>query len=270
MTSEAAAGAAGQVTSTTQVDVDGAVNVVRLYGDTEQTLISGDDSGRVHMWDLRQPRRASLVWRKTEHCDFISDVCAVPDKHHLLVGSGDGHLSVWDVRHRGSLVAKSDHLEDELLSMALIKNGQKLVCGSQEGVLMLFSYGDFGDMNDRFIGHPESIDCMVVIDQDTICTGSSDGILRVVQVLPNKLLGVLGQHQADCPIEHIAQSFDNSLIASCSHDERIRFWPCSFLYESDVESDAEGEGRSSADEALRPEGKSVHLQSQRESFFADL
>lgn len=35
---------------------------------------------------------------------------------------------------------------------------------------------------------------MVKLDEDTIVTGSSDGMLRVVSLQPNKLVGVLGEH----------------------------------------------------------------------------
>lgn len=89
----------------------------------------------------------------------------------------------------------SDDMEDELLSLAIIKvqsqcnsecnvllyfikNGKKVAVGTQEGTIDIFSWGDWGDMSDRFPGHPNSIDSMVVIDQDTIFTASSDGLIR--------------------------------------------------------------------------------------------
>lgn len=87
----------------------------------------------------------------------------------------------------------SDNEEDELLSVVIIKvnifiiqkydfliiqNGKKAVVGTQEGILTIWSWGDWGDMNDRYPGHPHSIDTMVALDEDTICTGSSDGLIR--------------------------------------------------------------------------------------------
>ena len=38
----------------------------------------------------------------------------------------------------------------------------------------------------------QSIETLCVVDEDTVITGSSDGLLRLVQLQPNKLLGVLG------------------------------------------------------------------------------
>lgn len=50
----------------------------------------------------------------------------------------------------------------------------------------------------RTTGHPESVEAIVKLDEDTIATGSSDGMIRVVAIQPNKLLGVLGEHAGVC------------------------------------------------------------------------
>ena len=154
-----------------------------------------------------------------------------------------------------------------------MQEGRKVVAGTQDGVLNIYNWAEWGDMNDRMIGetldfigmssccmdesgvmpsactadrciagHPQSIDSIVKIDEDTIATGSSDGLIRctaphltvsrallaavimedcagsmcagcrLVQLLPNKFLGVLGEH-GDDPIERI-RVCDWSLIVS--------------------------------------------------------
>ena len=35
---------------------------------------------------------------------------------------------------------------------------------------------------------------MVSFDADTVLTGSADGLIRIVGILPNALLGVVGEH----------------------------------------------------------------------------
>ena len=52
------------------------------------------------------------------------------------------------------------------------------MCGSQGGILNIFSWGDWGDITDRFPGHPESIDSVIAISEDVVITGSSDGLIR--------------------------------------------------------------------------------------------
>ena len=76
----------------------------------------------------------------------------------------------------------------------VVKHGAKVVAGSQAGVLNLYSWGFWADCSDRYPGHPESVDALVKFDEDTVISGSSDGALRVVGVLPNRLLAVVGEH----------------------------------------------------------------------------
>lgn len=126
------------------------------------------------------------------------------------------------------------------MSLAVIKDGSKVVVGSQDGILNIWDWGDWGDISDRYPGHPQSVSAIVKIDESTICTGSSDGIIRVVSILPNKLLGVIGEHQ-DFPIEKLKMSHDSKFLASSSHDNTVKFWNVQFLYERDEETGNEGE-----------------------------
>ena len=118
---------------------------------------------------------------------------------------------------------QSENQEDELLSCTFIKKSSKLVCGTQEGILSLFSKDIWCDVSDRYPGHPQSIDAILKIDEDTVLTGSSDGLVRAVQLLPNSLLGVLGGHDG-FPVEALGWSAGRKMVGSVSHDEYIRLW----------------------------------------------
>lgn len=58
----------------------------------------------------------------------------------------------------------------------------------------MFSWDWFGDCDDRILGHPNSIDAMVKLDEDTILTGCEDGLVRAVGVHPNGILAIVGDH----------------------------------------------------------------------------
>ncbi len=124
--------------------------------------------------------------------DFVSS----DDGATLFASSADGTLSVYDIRfinRKGtprsviqpeidpsaattrttlsnswekSGYTQSDNQEDELLSLVLLKKSQKLLVGSQQGILSLFSYNQWADISDRFPGHPQSIDALVKIDEE--------------------------------------------------------------------------------------------------------
>lgn len=67
---------------------------------------------------------------------------------------------------------------DIVVFLFIVQNGSKVVCGSQDGILSIYSWGKWADLSDRFPGHPESIETMVPLSEDVILTGSSDGLIR--------------------------------------------------------------------------------------------
>ncbi|KAL3786293.1 hypothetical protein ACHAW5_005666 [Stephanodiscus triporus] len=202
---------------------------------------------------MRPPYGCVQQWKVNR--DYISDLTSDDDGNTIFATSGDGTLSVFDVRYaarggggggvtssrsvmiaqqsaiderrRGSNninndktwetsgYAKSDEMEDELLSVVLMKNSQKLLVGTQDGTLCLYSYGKWEDMSDRYPGHPHSIDALLKVDEDTVLTGSSDGLIRAVQLLPNALLGVLGSHDG-FPVEGLGWSAGREMTKSDS------------------------------------------------------
>lgn len=118
-------------------------------------------------------------------------------------------------------------------------SGKRLVVGTQLGVLSLWAPArGMLDHIDRFPGHPSSVDTMCTLDQDTILTGSSDGLIRVVQLFPHKLLGVVGDH-GGMPVEHLTRK--NSLLASIGHGSEVKMTNLAPLLEdgSDDENDKE-------------------------------
>lgn len=148
------------------------INAVKLL--TENILATGDDGGTIKLWDVRT---GSEAMEYSDHTDFISDFDYDPNSKTLVASSGQGTISIYDIR-KPTMLTMSENQDDELLSICIVKDRRKVVVGSQEGVLNIYSWGDWGDCTDRFLGHPNSIDTICKIDEDTIATGSSDGIIR--------------------------------------------------------------------------------------------
>lgn len=208
-------------------------------------LVSGDEEGAIRFWDQRMAadkNKAVISWNENE--DYISGFDHDQEGNTLLASSADGTISIFDLRKgprlkpNESAIRRSDVQDDEILSIKIIKNGRKVVCGTQDGVLAVWSWGTWGDISDRFPGHPASIDALLKVDEDTVLTGSSDGILRLVQIFPDKFLGVLGDHDG-YPIEKLQFNADKSVVGSVSHDNFIRLWDASALQEDSEDDDEE-------------------------------
>lgn len=115
-----------------------------------------------------------------------------------------------------------------------MKDGKKVMTASGGGVLNLFSWDWFGDCNDRIVGHPNSIQCMVKYDEDTVITGGEDGLLRVVSVLPNRILAIVGDAMDASEgfhIQAVTLSHDRKLVASCSPDDIVKIMDVSHFAE---------------------------------------
>ncbi|KAI8885397.1 WD40 repeat-like protein [Backusella circina FSU 941] len=203
-----------------------------LFVIDDRMLATGDDKG---IWDSR---KEEAVMTYSEHEDFIADMTYSHQHKTLLAVGGDGYLSTWDIR-KPNVAAMSDQIDDELLSISLVKNGKKAVVGTQDGILTLWSWGFWGDYNDRILGHPNSIDSICKLDEDTICTGSSDGLIRLVTVLPNEFQGTLGDHGEDMPIENLRLSHDKKYLVSSGHDDQLQFWDVGHLFATNDIADQE-------------------------------
>uniref|UniRef100_A0A0A9CIZ0 Uncharacterized protein n=1 Tax=Arundo donax TaxID=35708 RepID=A0A0A9CIZ0_ARUDO len=146
----------------------------------------------------------------------------VSDTNQILATSGDGTLSVNNLR-RNKVKFQSEFSEDELLSLVIMKNGQKVVCGTPSGALLLYSWGYFKDCSDRFLGHAQSVDTMLKLDEETLISGASDGVIRLVGILPNRIIQPLAEH-SEYPIEALALSNDRKYLGSISHDKMLKLW----------------------------------------------
>jgi len=151
---------------------------------------------------------------------------------------------VMDVRSKKTEpFAQSEDQEDELLSIVPIKGHSKVVVGTQLGILSIFNRNrGWGDCVDRVPGHPHSIDALCALpssyssSNSTILTGSSDGLLRAVQILPTKLIGVVADH-GSCPIERIAvdRGGEGRWIGSAGHEEVLKMTDLRDVFEDEVE-----------------------------------
>ncbi len=242
--------------------------VIRIW---DVRICAGGDSGgkKGTAFDNCMSLPKGCISSFHENTDFISSFEVDSSGDTLLAASADGTLTVIDLRKgckdfkQASLKKlekmdiepvklnpktvqgpfclhrKSDDQEDELLSMCIMKRGKKVVCGTQNGVINFWSWNTWGDISDRFPGHPQSIDALLKVDEDTLLTGSSDGVVRVLQVQPDKLLGVLGDHKG-FPVEKLRFGAGNRVVGSVSHDAMVRLWDASIFSDDDnIEDDDE-------------------------------
>ncbi|XP_064527621.1 WD repeat-containing protein 55 isoform X1 [Pseudopipra pipra] len=221
---------------------------------------TGDDGGAVKVWDLR---RGDAILEARQQEEYISAMAVDGNGKILLTASGDGTLGVYNVKRR-RFDLLSEPQNGDLTSVVLLKRGRKVACGSSEGTIYLFNWDGFGAASDRFALRAESIDCMVPITDSIVCVGSLDGVIRAVNVLPNRVVGSVGQHLGE-PIEQLAVGPGGTLLASSAHDQKVKFWDVSALRSLVVDDYRRKKKRGGPLRALS--SKAV---GSGEDFFADL
>ncbi|GAY40291.1 hypothetical protein CUMW_050790 [Citrus unshiu] len=175
--------------------------IYSLINVTESTVASGDDQGCIKVWDTRQ---RTLCNSFDAHKEYVSDMTFAADAMKLLGTSGDGTLSVCNLR-KNTVQTRSEFSEEELTSVVLMKNGHKVVCGSQSGTVLLYSWGYFKDCSDRFVGlSPNSVDALLKLDEDRVITGSENGLISLVGILPNRIIQPIAEH-SEYPIESLVE-----------------------------------------------------------------
>ncbi|KAG8368451.1 hypothetical protein BUALT_Bualt15G0046800 [Buddleja alternifolia] len=208
----------------------------RIVNLTESTIASGDDEGCIKVWDTRQ---RSCCNSFNVHEEYISDMTFASDSMKLIGTSGDGTLSVCNLRSN-KVQTRSEFSEDELLSVVIMKNGRKVICGTQTGALLLYSWGFFKDCSDRFVDlSPNSVDALLKLDEDRVITGCENGLISLVGILPNRIIQPIAEHSG-YPVERLgitslhsfsrdylkflAFSHDRKFLGSISHDQTLKLW----------------------------------------------
>lgn len=158
-------------------------------------------------------------------------------------------------QYEGTSITPSYHISQVLIYTS---SATKFVVGTQLGVLSIFSrQKGWGDCVDRIPGHPHSVDALCALPSsypsstNTILTGSSDGLLRVVELFPTKLVGVVADH-GEWPIERIKvdQDGEGRWVGSVGHEDVLRMTDLREVFEDEdgEEGDADAREEESEDE----------------------
>uniref|UniRef100_A0A3P8TM55 WD repeat-containing protein 55 n=1 Tax=Amphiprion percula TaxID=161767 RepID=A0A3P8TM55_AMPPE len=196
----------------------------------ENIVATGDDGGTLKVWDMR---KGTSIMDLKHHEDYISDIAVDQAKRILLTASGDGTMGVFNIKRR-RFELLSEYQSGDLTSVAIMKRGKKVVCGSSEGTVYIFNWNGFGATSDRFAIKAESVDCIVPVTDSIMVTASMDGYIRAINLLPNRVIGCIGQHVGE-PIEELAKSRDSRFLVSCGHDQLVKFWDISSLPDAKVQ-----------------------------------
>ena len=189
---------------------------------TRGLLAVGDDGGRIALRDARLSGDRGPAISTQPHADYVSGLCAIRDE--VLVSAGaDGVLAAMDLRKSLKSIGETDPFEDELLSCCVTPHS--VVAGTATGPLLVWSRKDLNKEPSVVASEHDSVEALVAV-QDVVLTGTGDGVVRAYEEGEDASLtdiGGIGAH-GGFPVEVLAKTSGDELVASLSHDNVVRFF----------------------------------------------
>ncbi|RWS22301.1 WD repeat-containing protein 55-like protein, partial [Leptotrombidium deliense] len=193
-------------------------------------LCFGDDEGNFKVFDYRVDRGEHM---SIKECDgYISDLDVDSNRRIVVATSGEGTLSAFNIRAKKLEPPQSELFDAGFQSVRFMESKNKVLVGAEDGAINMFNVNEWGNIIDRFPIRGEekrakggcSVDCLEVLNDDVIVTSSSDNKLRVISILPNKILHVT--NVGNKSNEALAVSSDKKKIASAEGNKVVFYELC--------------------------------------------
>ncbi|MGH2920288.1 MAG: BTAD domain-containing putative transcriptional regulator [Solirubrobacteraceae bacterium] len=179
-------------------------------------VVSGDEDGHVHRWDLTTGRDRRLPG----HLDSASVARESADGTRIVSAAQDGTVRITDVGSGRSRLVPSDTREK--LAVAIDRTGRRFAAGGQDGRTTI--YGDDGRKLRELRGHTSAINGLDFSpDGRHLASASSDETARIFNVETGKLEQTFVGH-GDSVIS-VAYSADGRRIVTAGTDATVSVWP---------------------------------------------
>ncbi|ORX96573.1 WD40 repeat-like protein [Basidiobolus meristosporus CBS 931.73] len=147
------------------------------------------------------------------HTDGV--MCLQFDNTHLITGSYDHTVKVWDIESGELLRTLTGHTR---CVRALQFNSCKLITGSMDSTLKIWNYRT-GECIRTLEGHTNGIVCLH-FDNSTLASGSVDGTIKIWNFSTGKCSTLSGHSDW---VTKVA-IFQQTQLFSCSDDTTIKHW----------------------------------------------
>ncbi|GAW81294.1 WD domain, G-beta repeat domain containing protein [Plasmodium gonderi] len=189
------------------------------------TFLTADETGIIKHWDMRDESKKPIHKIK-EFDDTISSMFLNADEKSVVVSCG-GHLALFDILNKKKISSHSISTEhnDEFLCSKLLAHNSKIVCTTMNGYIAIFSKQPWANMEGKIKASKDMISTFVKLDEYTILFGTSDGIIKLAHILPNKIGDVIATEEGGESVEKLTINKKKNLFASISHNTSIHFYP---------------------------------------------
>ena len=253
-----------------------------LSSPTSQHLLLATDSSALHLYDLRLPSIPSKPQQThNPHADYVSSLTPLPPSERSTSGlprqfltTGDTTIAITDLRK--GVQIQSEDFEEELLSSTLV--GDKVVVGSERGVLRVWDVGKWDDEPERIhVGgrDGEGADVLCTIPDEMsrrldcsdggVIAGMGDGSINIVRLGKGKgkLMGEIRHHELE-PVLGLGFEMGGRMVSGGG--DVVKVWeqaPTSDAQDADLDGITNGGGEALDSEDDDEEESSDEEEKQR-------
>ncbi|KIJ97428.1 hypothetical protein K443DRAFT_105698 [Laccaria amethystina LaAM-08-1] len=162
--------------------------------------------------------------RLADHNDCVTSVAFSPDGRHIISGSYDKTVRVWDVQTGQSIMDPLKGHDDCVTSVAFSPDGRHIASGSDDKTVRLWDAQTGQSIMDPLKGHSRYVTSVAFsFDGRNIVSGSYDETVRVWDVQTGQsVMDPLNGHYDW--VTSVAFSPDGRHIVSGSNDKTVRVW----------------------------------------------
>ena len=163
----------------------------------------------------------ALIRTLAGHESVVSAIIATRDGAHVVSGSSDTTIKVWDRptgRELRTLRGHSRHV----VALALTPNERWIVSGSTDGTIRVWELST-GDLVRTIEAHRSGVLALALLsDGKSLLSGGSDTAVRLWDLESGRMLYELGSHEER--VTALVVSDDGALAVSGSEDSTLRVW----------------------------------------------
>ncbi|KAF7982794.1 hypothetical protein HWV62_25709 [Athelia sp. TMB] len=165
-------------------------------------------------------------WKMIEgHSSWVRSVSFSPDGKHILSGSDDGSIRIWDAETSETVAGQFSGHTSWVMSASYSPDGRHIASGSKDQTIRICDALTGEAVAGPFEGHTEPVNSVAwSLDGKYVVSGSDDNTCQVwkIEVGGAAVGRVLEGHSDE--VKSVVYSPDGKHIASGSSDNTIRVW----------------------------------------------
>lgn len=194
----------------------------------QRLAISASFDRTIKVWDIstaastdRFDRRSKVEYTLIGHSAAVRALAVTPDGRHLVSGSSDHTIKIWDLQNRQIERTLIGH-ESGVWSLSVTTDGQRLVSASDDHTLRIWNLAT-GREEFVLVGHGASIwSVAVTADGRYAISASNDRTLRVWDLANGREIRSITGHVDR--VRAVAVAADGGFAISASNDRTLKLW----------------------------------------------